>query len=168
MGSDESHLNVSVGSDGQCHSRTVSTNHNLSEEKGEPKRYRTEVLPLTSLTHYRRAKPTHHTLILCVLVECMYLGVYALWASFCRLFQTYSAVPFTFWAFSRPFCFVNCHLLLPSQLFPLVHELLIFSPRHPVVSVNSKSSKLPFLYTCIYIYIYGNNLRYHNYHVIVA
>ena len=26
---------------------------NLSEEKGEPKRYRTEVLPLTSLTPYR-------------------------------------------------------------------------------------------------------------------
>ena len=37
MGSDESHFNVSVGSDGQSH-RTVSTNPNLSEE---PKRYRT-------------------------------------------------------------------------------------------------------------------------------
>ena len=33
--------------------RQVSTKHNLSEEKGEPKRYRTEVLPLTSLTPYR-------------------------------------------------------------------------------------------------------------------
>ena len=32
---------------------TVSTNHNLFEEKGEPKRYRTEVLPLTSITPYR-------------------------------------------------------------------------------------------------------------------
>ena len=32
--------------------KTVSTNHKLSEEKGEPKRYRTEVLPLTSLTPY--------------------------------------------------------------------------------------------------------------------
>ena len=54
MGSDESHFNVSVGSDGQSH-KTVSanTNHNLLEEKGEPKRYRTEVLPLTSLTPYR-------------------------------------------------------------------------------------------------------------------
>ena len=52
MGSDESHFNVSIGSDGQSH-RTVSTNHNFSEEKGEPKRYRTEVLPLTSLTPYR-------------------------------------------------------------------------------------------------------------------
>ena len=52
MGSDESHFNVSVGSDGQSH-RTVSTNHNLFEEKGEPKRYRTEVLPLTSLSPYR-------------------------------------------------------------------------------------------------------------------
>ena len=47
MGSDESHFNVSVGSDGQNH-KTVSTNHNLFQEKGEPKRYRTEVLPLTS------------------------------------------------------------------------------------------------------------------------
>ena len=46
------HFNVSVGSDGQSH-KTVSTNHNLLEEKGEPKRYRTEVLPLTSLTPYR-------------------------------------------------------------------------------------------------------------------
>ena len=52
MGSDESHFNVLVGSDGQSH-RTVSTNHNLFEEKGEPKRYRTEVLPLTNLTPYR-------------------------------------------------------------------------------------------------------------------
>ena len=51
MGSDESHFNVSVGSGGQTH-KTVSTNHNLFEEKGEPKRYRTEVLPLTSLTPY--------------------------------------------------------------------------------------------------------------------
>ena len=50
--SDESHFNVSVGSDGQSH-KTVSTNHNLSEEKGEPERYRTEVLPLISLTPYR-------------------------------------------------------------------------------------------------------------------
>ena len=51
-GSDESHFNVSVGSDGQSH-RTESINHNLFEDKGEPKRYRTEVLPLTNLTPYR-------------------------------------------------------------------------------------------------------------------
>ena len=51
-GSDESRFNVSVGSDGQSH-KTMSTNHNLFEEKGEPKRYRTEVLPLTSLSPYR-------------------------------------------------------------------------------------------------------------------
>ena len=38
MGSDESHFNVSVGSDGQS-PKAVSTNHNLFEEKGEPKRY---------------------------------------------------------------------------------------------------------------------------------
>ena len=48
MGNDESRFNVSVGSDGQI-DKTVSTNHSLFEEKGEPKRYRTEVLPLTSL-----------------------------------------------------------------------------------------------------------------------
>ena len=48
MGSDESHFNVSVGSDGQSH-KTVSTNHNLFEEKGSLKRYRTEVIPLTRL-----------------------------------------------------------------------------------------------------------------------
>ena len=52
MGSEESHFNVSVGSDGQSH-RTVSTKYHLFEEKGEPKRYRTEVLPLTRLTPYR-------------------------------------------------------------------------------------------------------------------
>ena len=56
MGSDESHFNASVGSDGQSH-KTVSTNHNLFEEKGEPKRYRTEVLPLTSLTPGQTARP---------------------------------------------------------------------------------------------------------------
>ena len=48
MGSDESHFNVSVGSDGQSH-KTVSTSHNLFDERGEQKRYRTEDLPLTSL-----------------------------------------------------------------------------------------------------------------------
>ena len=52
MCSDESHFNVSEGSDGRSH-RTVSTNHNLFEEKGEPRRYRTEVHPLTNLTPYR-------------------------------------------------------------------------------------------------------------------
>ena len=52
MGSDESHFNVSVGSDGQSH-MTMSTNHNPFEEKGELKQYRTEVLPLTNLTPYR-------------------------------------------------------------------------------------------------------------------
>ena len=52
MGSDENDFNVSVGSDEQSHKR-VSTNHNLFGENGEPKQYRTEVLPLTSLTPYR-------------------------------------------------------------------------------------------------------------------
>ena len=48
VGSDESHINVSLIARGQSH-KTVSTNHNLFEEKGELKRNRTEVLPLTSL-----------------------------------------------------------------------------------------------------------------------
>ena len=45
VGSEESHFNVSVGSDGQS--------HNLFVEKGEPKRYQIEDLSLTSLTPYR-------------------------------------------------------------------------------------------------------------------
>ena len=58
MGSEESHFNVSVGilSDGQSH-KTVPTNHSLSEEKGEPKRYRTEVLLLTTCEHFFKALP---------------------------------------------------------------------------------------------------------------
>ena len=52
MGSDESHFNVSVGSEGQNH-KTVTTNHNRFEQKREPKRFRTEVLPLTNLPPYR-------------------------------------------------------------------------------------------------------------------
>ena len=40
-----------INREGQSH-KTVSTNHNLSDEKGEPKRNRTEVL-LSSLTPYR-------------------------------------------------------------------------------------------------------------------
>ena len=51
MGSDDSHFNVSVGSNGQSH-MTVSAKQNLFKEKGEPKQYRTEVLPLTNLTPY--------------------------------------------------------------------------------------------------------------------
>ena len=51
MGSDESHFNVSVGSDGQSH-KTVSTNHNLFSRERRAKGYQTEVLPLTSLTPY--------------------------------------------------------------------------------------------------------------------
>ena len=51
MGSDESHFNVSLivrdKVTRQCPQTTIF------EEKGEPRRYRTEVLPLTSLTPYR-------------------------------------------------------------------------------------------------------------------
>ena len=52
MGSDESQFNVSVGSDGQSH-KTVSTNHNLFEEKGErtgiePRSFRLPAYRLTA------------------------------------------------------------------------------------------------------------------------
>ena len=50
-GIDESHFNVSLIVRDKV--TRLSTDHNLFEEKGEPKRYRTEVLPLTSLTPYR-------------------------------------------------------------------------------------------------------------------
>ena len=52
MGSDESHFNVSVGSDGQSH-KTMSADHKLFEEKGESKRYLPRSFPLTSLTPNR-------------------------------------------------------------------------------------------------------------------
>ena len=52
MGSDVSHFNVSlIVSTRPCPQTTTF------EKKGEPKRYRTEVLPLTSLPPYRWAKP---------------------------------------------------------------------------------------------------------------
>ena len=57
MGSDESHFNVSVGSDGQSH-KTVSTDHNLFEER------RAEAVsnrgPSAYLTPYHQAKPAHN------------------------------------------------------------------------------------------------------------
>ena len=57
VGSDGSHFNISLivrdKVTRQCPQTTIS------EEKGEPKRIRTEVLPLTSLTPYRQAKPAH-------------------------------------------------------------------------------------------------------------
>ena len=61
-------LMFSVGSDGQSH-KTVSTNHNLFEEKGEPKRYRTEVLPLTSLTRLTARPNRLKSLLLWTLIK---------------------------------------------------------------------------------------------------
>ena len=51
MGSDESHFNVSLTVRDKVTRQCLQTT--TSEEKGEPKRYRTEVLPLTSLTPHR-------------------------------------------------------------------------------------------------------------------
>ena len=52
IGSDESRFNVSFIVRDKV-TKTVSTDHNLSEEKAEPKRNRVEDLLLTSLTPYR-------------------------------------------------------------------------------------------------------------------
>ena len=58
MGSDESHFNVSLIVKDKV-TKTMSTDHNLFEEKGDPKLNRTEVILLPSLTPYRWAKPAH-------------------------------------------------------------------------------------------------------------
>ena len=55
MGSDESHFNVSLTVRDKVTRPCPQTT--TFEEKLEPKRYRTEVLALTSLTPYRWAKP---------------------------------------------------------------------------------------------------------------
>ena len=51
MGSDEVDFNVSLIARGKV--TRLSTNHNLFEETGEPKRYQTETIQLTILTLYR-------------------------------------------------------------------------------------------------------------------
>ena len=55
VGSDESHFNVSLIVRDKVTRPCPQTT--TFEEKGEPKRYRSEVLPLTSLPPYRLAKP---------------------------------------------------------------------------------------------------------------
>ena len=66
MGSDESHFNVSLIVRDKVTRPCPQTT--TSEEKGEPKRYRTEVHPLTSLTPYRLAKPANKVAIVNVYV----------------------------------------------------------------------------------------------------
>ena len=51
MGSDGGHFNVSLSVRDKVTRQCPQTT--TLEEKGEPKRYRTEVLPLTSLPPYR-------------------------------------------------------------------------------------------------------------------
>ena len=52
-GSDESHFNVSAGTDGQKSQDSVHKRLFSFKEKRELKLYRTEVLPLTNLMPYR-------------------------------------------------------------------------------------------------------------------
>ena len=54
MGSDESHFNVSVGSDGQSH-KTVSTNHNHSRDPQPQTTTTAETLFLIYFFIHRRA-----------------------------------------------------------------------------------------------------------------
>ena len=76
MGSDESHFNDSLivrdKAKIQCPQTTT-----FFEEKGEPKRTRTEVPLLTSLTPYRQAKPALRpcTLLLLLLLLQVMLNV---------------------------------------------------------------------------------------------
>ena len=58
MGSDESHFNVSLIVRDKVTRQYPQTT--TFEEKGEPKRYRTEVPLLTSLKPYRLAKPADY------------------------------------------------------------------------------------------------------------
>ena len=68
MGSDESHFNVSVGSDGQSH-KTVSTNHNHFEEKEgrsglEPRSFRLPAYRLTARPNRPTYTGKNHTSVL--------------------------------------------------------------------------------------------------------
>ena len=68
MGSDESHFNVSLIVRDKVTRRCPQTT--IFEEKGQPRRIRTEVPLLTSLTPYRLAKsahtPAHKNMDLCL------------------------------------------------------------------------------------------------------
>ena len=61
MGSGESHFNVSLTVRDEVTRPCPQTT--TFEEKGEPKRNRTEVPLLTSLTPYRLARPAHYVVL---------------------------------------------------------------------------------------------------------
>ena len=97
MDSDESHFNVSVRSDsGQSH-KTVSTDRNLFEEKGEPKQYRTEVLPLPlTIQNYLNQSSENKISPCSITLEFYYHYVSKLSSSFryCRSYVTSLTCPF--------------------------------------------------------------------------
>ena len=64
--------------------KTVSTDHNLFEEKGELKLNRAEALLLTSLTPYRQAKPAHFAAIRRAYQTVFVQKVAAICTSLCR------------------------------------------------------------------------------------
>ena len=99
MGSDESHFNVSVGSDGQSH-KTVSTNHHLFEERGEPRAesnrgpcaYRPNALPLgqNRLTNNTARRPGR----CCYSASPSLLAVYTYWQAV-RTYHSLRASPYS-------------------------------------------------------------------------
>ena len=73
MGNDESRVNVSLIVRDKVKSQRPETT--TCEEKGEPKRTRTEVPLLTSLTPYRQAKPALRPCTLLLLLLQVMLNV---------------------------------------------------------------------------------------------
>ena len=71
MGSDESHFNVPLIVRDKVTRQSPQTT-TFFEEKGQPKRYRTEAFLLTSLTSYRWAKPAHDLLLLLLSIAFIY------------------------------------------------------------------------------------------------
>ena len=72
--------------------KTVSANHSLFEEKGEPKRYRTEVLPLTSLPPLPLGQTGSHehnvvSLLFLFTLEFLFLRLIGLFDSKCNRLQ---------------------------------------------------------------------------------
>ena len=63
MDSDESHLRSFIYYEGSAKSQRQCPQTTTFEERGEPKRNRTEVVLLTSLAPYHLAKPAHKLIL---------------------------------------------------------------------------------------------------------
>ena len=139
---------------------TMSTNRNLFEEKGEPKRYRTEVLPLTNLTPYRFS--FFHWWQADIVRSCVAVGYdFKLWLC---LGPSNSDASTTDDRYSVGPCYLMCALLLSS----LSHRYSEFV-RHPDKSSSSVGSKIR---TLCYLHLYSlcfsvvyKRISHHNYYL---